>query len=142
MVVPVLMTSCQVSENLKRWPEAAHTMMDATAREKTHPRPTSREIARAITENRRLRGPFLPSGAFKGAAGAPFLLEALFAISDYSNNVVRPHPMFHGPEKFHPITEQNQRGRAQSDGLQGGEPQASTRKAKWRNCPRRAERGR
>ena len=31
MVVPVLMTSCQVSENPKTGPVAAHTMMTATA---------------------------------------------------------------------------------------------------------------
>src|SRR5271165_6411408 len=82
MVVPVLMTSCHVSEKSKNGPLTAHTMMVATARANTHARPTSREVALAIREKSRLRGwlPFGPSLAFDTAGLAPFLLAVPFAM--------------------------------------------------------------
>ena len=44
MVVPVLMTSCQVSEKPKSGPVSAHTATANTASAKTHARPTSRAV--------------------------------------------------------------------------------------------------
>ena len=55
MVVPVLMTSCQVSEKLNNGPVIAHTMMVANARANTHARPTSRDVIWAMSEKSWLR---------------------------------------------------------------------------------------
>ena len=44
IVVPVLMTSCHVSEKPKNGPLAAQIKMEAKARRKTQVRPTARDV--------------------------------------------------------------------------------------------------
>jgi hypothetical protein len=51
MVVPVLMTSCQVSENPKTGPEMAQTMMTPKASMNAHELPVARETALAASPN-------------------------------------------------------------------------------------------
>src|SRR4051794_20010287 len=51
IVVPVLMTSCQVSEKWKNGPVIAHTTTVPSASAKTQARPTSREVAFATSAN-------------------------------------------------------------------------------------------
>jgi predicted component of type VI protein secretion system len=51
IVVPVLITSCQVSEKLKSGPVTAHATMIATAKVNTQARPASRDVTVAICEN-------------------------------------------------------------------------------------------
>ena len=51
IVVPVLITSCQVSENWKNGPVIAHTTTVPSASAKTQARPTSREVAFATSAN-------------------------------------------------------------------------------------------
>ena len=65
MVVPVLITSCQVSENPKKGPEIAQTTTVPRARANTQALPTSREPTFATSANSLLNVP----GCFVGAAG-------------------------------------------------------------------------
>src|SRR6476646_939728 len=51
MVVPVLITSCQVSEKWKNGPVIAHTTTVPSASAKTQARPTSREMTFAASAN-------------------------------------------------------------------------------------------
>src|SRR5919204_2109513 len=51
MVVPVLITSCQVSEKLKKGPVTAHTTIIPSAKANTHARPASRDVTLASSEN-------------------------------------------------------------------------------------------
>jgi hypothetical protein len=51
MVVPVLITSCQVSEKSKSGPVTAHTTMIARAKANTQARPASRDVTVASCEN-------------------------------------------------------------------------------------------
>src|SRR5262245_32523846 len=78
MVVPVLMTSCHVSEKLKYGSVTAHTTIVATARAKTHARPVSRDVIWAIDEKSRLNGrsPFDPTEG----RPLPILVAAPFVI--------------------------------------------------------------
>src|SRR5262249_15055687 len=80
--VPVLITSCQVSEKPNNGPVTAHTTMEPKASANTHARPTAREVAWASSENRRLIGSTMLLGpmAFAGATPAPFLF-APFAMA-------------------------------------------------------------
>src|SRR5256885_754689 len=55
MVVPVLMTSCQVSENLKYGPATAHNTTTRHAPMKTHVRPVHSVAVREKRSNRSLR---------------------------------------------------------------------------------------
>jgi hypothetical protein len=54
MVVPVLMTSCQVSEKWNTGPVSPHTRMMAQARTNTQGRPASRDVIWATSEKIRL----------------------------------------------------------------------------------------
>ena len=54
MVVPVLITSCQVSEKPKSRPERAQTTIVPKAEAKTQARPTSLEVLWARSEKSRL----------------------------------------------------------------------------------------
>jgi hypothetical protein len=56
MVVPVLMTSCQVSEKPKSGPVTAHTRMTATAARKLTEWPANAEVRVAKSANQRPRG--------------------------------------------------------------------------------------
>ena len=47
MVVPVLMTSCQVSENPKNGPVSPHTATVPSASRKAQTEPTAAEVTRA-----------------------------------------------------------------------------------------------
>ncbi len=51
MVVPVLITSCQVSEKLKNGPVTTHATMIARAKTNTQARPASRDVTVASCEN-------------------------------------------------------------------------------------------
>jgi hypothetical protein len=57
MVVPVLITSCHVSENPKNGPEIAQTTTVPRARAKTQALPTSREPTFATSANSLLKTP-------------------------------------------------------------------------------------
>jgi hypothetical protein len=51
MVVPVLITSCQVSEKLKNGAVTAHTTIIPSAKANTQARPASRDVTLASSEN-------------------------------------------------------------------------------------------
>src|SRR3954447_5209560 len=69
MVVPVLITSCQVSENPKTGPEIAHTTTVPSARANTQALPTSREATFATSAKSLLNAPgFLDARAPVNAA--------------------------------------------------------------------------
>src|SRR3954469_20778482 len=82
MVVPVLMTSCHVSEKPKNGPEIAQTTTVPRARAKTQALPTSREPTFAISANNLLGTPgcFLAVRAPEVGAGEPFFLSKVLGM--------------------------------------------------------------
>src|SRR6478609_8975265 len=84
MVVPVLITSCQVSENPKKGPEIAQTTTVPRARTNTQALPTSREPTFATSANSLLKTPgFLVARAPEVGAGEPFFSSGVLGtVSD------------------------------------------------------------
>src|SRR3954452_22268822 len=74
MVVPVLITSCQVSENPKKGPEIAQTTTVPRARTNTQALPTSREPTFATSANSLLKTP----GFLGGRAPEVGTVQAFF----------------------------------------------------------------
>jgi hypothetical protein len=103
MVVPVLITSCHVSEKPKNGPEIAQTTTVPRARAKTQALPTSREPTFATSANSLLKTPgFLGDRAPEVGAGEPFFSSGVLGtssqpISICSRGNEQPASEFPGP---------------------------------------------
>src|SRR6476659_3735342 len=95
IVVPVLITSCQVSEKWKSGPVIAHTTTVPSASAKTQARPTSREMTLATSANSLfgVRG-FLGEGTRIGVL-EPFFRSELFGMAGsnlFHLRLINSHP--------------------------------------------------
>src|SRR6478736_3830176 len=94
MVVPVLITSCQVSEKWKNGPVTIHTRTVPRARAKTQARPASREVTFATSANS-LFGvrKFLGGGTRIGVLEPFFRSEVLgMLVNLFHLRLINAHP--------------------------------------------------
>jgi hypothetical protein len=133
MVVPVLITSCQVSEKSNNGPVIAHTTTIPRARAKTHARPASRDVAVASFENG-FGDACWPAVGRWGAIGfwRPFLLR-VFRISEAKMVASPSQPTF----RLHAGSSPPRRERYANASARRAHPRRSDRTASRSRAPRK-----
>jgi hypothetical protein len=95
MVVPVLVTSCHVSENPNNGPDTAHTTMTATAPRRVGGDPSARVAAAAARSNRSfIAMPWRDAGALGGSRTRPSSVGVVHEGATAARERLHPrHPL-------------------------------------------------